>query len=373
MTSAVTPTVAAEVTNRFRFEGRVASVEAYGTGHIHHTFVVATSRRRYLLQRMNTLLFPDPAMVQRNILVVSAHLSTHADPGRAVLTVIPSSEEYPLVAAGDGSTWRAFAFIEGAHSRPALRSPTEAEAAGRAYGQFQRLLADVDRDRLAVTIPGFHDSRRHLARLVAVARADPRGRAGPAHCELTEALARDDLLEQVPDRLPLRVAHNDAKVDNLLVADDSGEPVCVIDLDTVMPTSVVWDFGDLVRSGACRTPEDETDLDRVALDLDLFAALARGYLAEMGPLLLAAELALLATIGPVICWEQALRFLADHLAGDRYYPARRRNHNLERARAQLALLASMTRQGAAMADAVADAGARLPAAPRPGARLPAEP
>jgi Ser/Thr protein kinase RdoA (MazF antagonist) len=246
-------------------------------------------------------------------------------------------------------------YVEGTVTREAAAAPGEAYEAARAFGRFQRLLGGYDGPRLHETIPGFHDTPARLAALERAAEDDVAGRRAGCRAELDAMLGRRGLARALlaargRGDAPERVVHNDAKMANVLLDARTGEGVCVVDLDTVMPGLSLYDFGDLARSAASAAAEDETDLARVAVRAETFAALAAGFLDGAGGLLSAGERALLVTAAQVITYEQAARFLTDYLGGDRYYrvsPERPR-HNLERARAQLALLETFERDEPAL-------------------------
>jgi hypothetical protein len=230
-----------------------------------------------------------------------------------------------------------------------VATPAQAREAARAFGAFQRLLVGLDVPRLRETIPHFHDTRARLAALEAAVAAGSAGRAAGAREEIAFARAHAPLasaLAALHERglAPERVAHNDTKINNVLFDDATGEAICVIDLDTVMPGPSLCDFGDLVRTVSSRAAEDERDLSRVEADPALFAALAEGYLAGAGDLLAPAEREQLVAAGEVMTYECGLRFLADYLAGDVYFRVKRPGHNLDRCRAQFALLRSLERQ-----------------------------
>jgi Ser/Thr protein kinase RdoA (MazF antagonist) len=340
----------------FAIEGELCRVTPHGNGHIHDTFLAeyqsAGTLSRFLHQRLNTKIFRDAEGLMRNVVRVTDHLRSalvrrgSAEPERRCLSVVPTLEGNPLHVDAHGETWRTYVLIEGAHSVESCHGPEQAFQAARAFGAFAADLADLDADTLVETIPGFHDLSARAAALERALRADSLSRASDVGSEIDRGRAQ---LARVQRELsargavdpPRRVVHNDCKINNVLFDDASGEGLCVIDLDTVMPGSVLYDFGDLVRTAACPTPEDETDLSRVHFDLSLFRELVRGYQSGAGPLLTPAELRLLPLAGPTLALENALRFLADHLEGDVYFRTRRPGHNLDRCRAQLHLLGHM--------------------------------
>jgi Ser/Thr protein kinase RdoA (MazF antagonist) len=346
----------AQVAGAFAVEGVFAGAEPHGSGHIHETHLARyagpAGLRRCILQRLDTQIFSDPAALMENLLRVTGHLRAKleargvADAERRCLGPIPTRRGNLLHWDAAGGAWRAFRFVEGSCSLQAVRGPEQAAAAARAFGAFAADLADLGAPRLRDTIPHFHDLARRRAALEQVLASDPHRRARATRAELAglrAALAR--LEERFPlaqrEALPRRVAHHDCKLDNLLFDARTQEALCVIDLDTVMEGTLVSDFGELVRTTACRAAEDERDLARIDFDLALFAALARGYLEGAGPLLGSAERRALPFAGALLALMNALRFLTDHLAGDGYFRIHRPGHNLDRARAQLRLAECM--------------------------------
>jgi Ser/Thr protein kinase RdoA (MazF antagonist) len=360
------PASAAEalvVSSGFAFGGKVLSATPYGSGHINDTFLVvveaAPNPRRFVLQRINHHVFKQPDLLMENVERVCAH--THAklraagatDAHRRALRLIPTQEEKSWHVDDAGNRWRCYDFIEGATGHDVVRSPAQAEAAAKAFGAFQALLADLPGGRLHETIPGFHHTPGRYARFQAALAADPHGRAAMAVPEIAFALARAHEVGVVVDALrdgtlPERVTHNDTKLNNVLLDDVTQEGVCVIDLDTVMPGSALYDFGDLVRTSTSPAAEDETDLAKVTMQLPMFEALVRGYLSSARGFLTPREKELLPFAGKLITFEIGLRFLTDWLEGDTYFKIKRPAHNLDRARTQFKLVASIEEQLPAM-------------------------
>lgn len=343
----------------FEIEGRVVAAAPLGSGHVNETYAVTlatgTGAERYVLQRINGHVFADPEAMMANVLAVTRHLRAGleaegvADLERRTLTWVAAHAGGWLHRDGEGAAWRACRFIEGARSHDVPASPPEAYEAARAFGYFQRRLLDLPASSLGETLPGFHHTVERLAAFRVVLAADALGRAASCREEIELALSHEELagsLLALAERgeVPVRVTHNDCKVNNVLLDEATGEGLCVIDLDTVMPGLSLWDFGDLVRTATCRAAEDERALGRVEVEPEMFAAVVRGYLEAMGPHLTAAERAHLVTAGKVITFETGLRFLTDHLDGDRYFRIHRPGHNLDRCRSQFALLASLEAQ-----------------------------
>ena len=332
------------------------AVELLKRGHIHDT-IVANCRssaglgERFVVQRVNAAVFRDPDALTANVVRVTSHVRDAlraravVDVARRCLDPVISPAGSALHRGRDGELWRAFPFIEGTHAIDTPESPEQAAAAARAFGGFVADLADLDPAQLAETIPHFHDLAWRCTALEAARHADPVGRAREVSAELAAVhRAADGLLatpELAPGALPRRVVHNDCKLNNLLLDDRSGEALCVVDLDTVMPGTVLFDFGELARTGACPAAEDEVDLARVRVDRELFTALAHGFVAGARGLLTATEVRALALAGPLMALENGVRFLTDHLEGDHYFRIARPGHNLDRARAQLRLAERM--------------------------------
>jgi Ser/Thr protein kinase RdoA (MazF antagonist) len=330
----------------FAIEGELAESSRIDSGYIHDTYLA--HYRRGVHQRVNHPVFRDPVALMDNLARVTAHLRTGLDRRgvtdlhRRCLTLVPARSGRLFHLADEGCTWRTFHYIAGARTRDTVERPDQAYRAARAFGEFAALLADLPPPPLAETIPHFHDLPQRFANLEEAVREDRRERAAlvraeieaarRGHARLVEALQSCGATE-----LPRRVVHNDCKINNVMFDEVSGEALCVIDLDTVMDGTVLCDFGELVRTTTCRAPEDEPDLDRIHFDLELFAAVARGYLEGAEGLLTEPERRALPVAGALLAFENAIRFLTDHLAGDHYFRIRREDQNLDRARAQLYL------------------------------------
>ena len=298
------------------------------------------------MQRMNHNIFKHPIAVMENIQRVTAHLAHQlngqSDCDRRVLTLIHARDGRTWFEDEVGDYWRAYNFIEGATTYDAVRSPEQAFQAAKAFGTFQHMLASLPAPRLHETIPDFHHTPQRFAALEAAIASDVVNRAASAQREIEFALAHRSIVSALIDaNLPERVTHNDTKFNNVLLDDATGEGVCVIDLDTVMPGLAAYDFGDMVRTTTSLAREDEQDLSKVAMEFPLFEALVRGYLESAGDFLTKAEKQLLAFSGKLITFEIGIRFLTDHLAGDTYFKVHRDGHNLDRCRTQFKLVQSI--------------------------------
>ncbi len=315
-----------------QFVDRVLGVKPFGKGLINKTFLVTGSTHDIVLQRLNLEVFADPDAVMANITKVSSFVGDTLLP-RPLRTIAGD-----WLARDGGEVWRAWRRVARAHTE-SVSSPAIAREAGLLLGRFHASVAGLDPRSLVETIPCFHDLRRRFDALQGAVAADGAGRAAAAAELIDVALAHEPLVELASDtlaRVPRRVAHNDAALANMLFVQD--EAVCLVDLDTLMPTAWFWDVGDLVRTAATTQAEDDPSAE---VDRDLYAAIHEGYLAT-APSMTPAEIQALDVAGIIVAYEQALRFLTDWLEGDVYYRIVRPDQNLDRARAQLGLVASMT-------------------------------
>jgi Ser/Thr protein kinase RdoA (MazF antagonist) len=345
------------IARRFQIEGEFLRAAPYGSGHINDTYCASFDRSgassRCILQRINPKVFRNPAAVMENLQRVTAHLAAHLsgepDRNRCVLMLIPERSGRAWHVDDEGGSWRAYRLIENAHTRDEIESEQQAFAAARAFGQFQQMLIDLPAPRLHDTIPDFHHTPKRFQVLEDAIAQDAAGRARSAQPEIAFALARKPMTTVLLNAdLPERVTHNDAKFNNVLLDDATGQALCVIDLDTVMPGLAPYDFGDMVRTMTCPAHEDEQNLAKVAVYLPLFEAVARGYLSAASEFLTRAEMDSLVFAGKLICFEQGIRFLADYLAGDAYYRVHRAGQNLDRCRTQFKLVASIEEQETTM-------------------------
>jgi Ser/Thr protein kinase RdoA (MazF antagonist) len=341
------------IARHFQFKGEVSDFAPHGNGHINDTYLVTCQANgapaRYILQHINRNVFHQPAAVMQNIQRVTAHLAAQAadepDAGRRVLSLIPARDGAAWYAEPDGETWRAYRFIGGARTYDTPESAQLAFHAARAFGQFQHQLSSLPAPRLHETIPDFHHTPKRFAALRQAIDADACNRAALAKPEIDFALAHEFITGVLlAANLPERITHNDTKLNNVLFDDATGEGICVIDLDTVMPGLALYDFGDMVRTTTSPSAEDERDLSKVQFQFPLFEALVRGYLSAAAGFLTTAEKNLLAFSGKLITFEIGIRFLADHLNGDTYFKVHRQGHNLDRCRTQFELVRSIERQ-----------------------------
>jgi Ser/Thr protein kinase RdoA (MazF antagonist) len=348
------------VAHQFAIYGEFESVEPFGSGHINSTFRSrwnqAGTRVRYTHQRINEQVFVHPDEVMENIERVTRHIAENlrraaSGPGaldlsRRVLTVVPSRDGKPWVRDAEGGWWRTYLFIEGTHSLNLITSTDAARLLGQSVGRFQKQLADLGGPRLHETIPDFHNMESRYRRFYEAVEKDACKRlrdVGPEAAFMRENEERGLILSRAlrDGRLPERICHNDTKMNNILLDDDDNQPRCVVDLDTIMPGTCLFDVGDLIRTVTATAEEDERDLRKVEFDPAYFEALLDGYLSEGREFLVPQEKEWLAESGRTITQIMALRFLTDYLEGDHYYRTARPGHNLDRCRNQIALIRSM--------------------------------
>ena len=343
------------VASRFQIHGAFQEAAPYGSGHINDTYCAVFDQAgtlvRYILQRINHNVFKIPVALMENIQRVTEHLAGKGDKdsSRRVLTLVPTRTGKCCHRDEQGNYWRTYLFIEKARTYDATESPQQAFQAAQAFGRFQKQLSDLPAPRLHDTIPDFHHTPKRFAALEKAIAEDVMNRAKLAKPDIEFALRRKEICSVLLDaKLPERVTHNDTKFNNVMLDDATGEGICVIDLDTVMPGLALYDFGDMVRTTTSPAKEDERDLSRVQMQFPMFEALARGYLSAAGEFLTPAEKRLLPFAGKLITFEIGIRFLADFLSGDTYFKVHREGHNLDRWRTQLKLVESIERQEEAM-------------------------
>lgn len=324
-------------------------------GHINGTyFIYDENGKRYVLQRINTSVFKNPDILMENIFGVTSHIrgklnASGGDARRGTLNFLTTVEGAKYFRDEDGSCWRLYDYIGGVVSYQSADSPKLFERVGRAFGHFQMQLADYDTSKLEETIPDFHNTPVRFNTFCEAVRNDAASRAREVPDDIQFVLERKTICSYITDRinagiLPLRVTHNDTKLNNILMDKATGTPVCVIDLDTVMPGSVLFDFGDAIRFGASSAAEDETDLTRVFMREDMFEAFARGFIGGLDGSLTDAEILDLPMGAMIITLETGIRFLTDYLNGDTYFRIHYPKQNLDRARNQFALVRDMEKK-----------------------------
>ncbi|MDR3275857.1 MAG: aminoglycoside phosphotransferase family protein [Treponema sp.] len=359
-----------DLLSQFAIYGDFEEAGPFGGGHINSTFRSswrqAGTRLRYLHQRINTQVFRHPEAVMENILRVTSHIaaglaaSGSRDISRQVLSVVAARNGRPFVIDGEGGFWRSYLFIEGAYSREVTETPEEAAFLGAGAGRFQKQLVGLGGPRLHETIPDFHHMERRYQRFREALDKDAFHRAASLGAEIDYMEANAErgavLIRALRSgKIPERICHNDAKMNNLLLDKKTGEALAIVDLDTVMPGSALFDTGDLIRTVCNRAAEDERELSRVVFEPAYFRALISGYLSESAGFLTEAEKRLIPESGRSFAQIMGLRFLTDYLEGDHYYHIARPEHNLDRCRTQIALMRSMDAQWEEITRLAADA------------------
>ncbi len=332
-----------EILQKFDIQVDIAP---YGDGHINDTYL-AQSTPKYIIQRINTNVFKNPDEVMENILAVTEHLRKKIEedggnPLRETLTVVKTidGENY---LKDEEDCYRAYRFVEGATTYNLPESPEQMYHAAKAIGKFQKRLSDFPAEQLHETIVQFHDTPNRVKQLEQAITENRAGRLDSVQPEINFAMEISKYASLITDAIesgevPIRVTHNDTKLNNIMLDDETGEGVCVIDLDTVMPGSLLYDYGDALRFGASSGPEDEKDLDKIYFVLPVYEAFTKGFLEEAGDSMTEKERELLPWSIVMMTYECGIRFLADYLNGDTYFKAHYAEQNLDRARTQFKLV-----------------------------------
>lgn len=350
---------AVAVLNHYTHIGSVVSFTPYGNGHINATCLVECADGcRYILQRINTSIFVHPEALMNNVKLVTEHIrrgvaAAGLDTSRCTLRIVRTDNGSTYCRDAENGCWRMYDFVEGTVAKDRIDSGEMFEACGEAFGRFQQQLSDFPAHQLTEVIPNFHNTPMRYEAFMRSVERDSIGRAGEVADEITFVRERAEFaktleIAHAQGRLPLRVTHNDTKLNNILFDNQSGMPVCVIDLDTVMPGYSVNDFGDAIRFAANTAAEDETDTSLVSLDLELYHRFAAGFLRGFGDAMTVDEIELMPIGARMMTLECGMRFLADYLDGDVYFRTHRPRHNLDRARCQFALVADMERKAEQM-------------------------
>ena len=331
------------IINQFKVK---SNIDPYGNGHINDTYLTITGN--HILQRINTNIFKDYEKLMENIDNVTSFLrkkieAAGGDPDRETLCVIKAKDGKNYYKYDDNNVFRVYKFVKDTKSFEVAENLEDVYRTGQGFGRFQKLLDDYPAETLHETIADFHNTPKRVEALKKAIFDNIAGRADLVKEEIEFALSRAEFTSVVVDEMkkgtiPVRVTHNDTKINNILFDRDSGEAICVIDLDTVMPGSALYDFGDALRMGASTAAEDETDLSKVHFNKEAFEALAKGYLSEMKDKLTQKEIELLPFSAKLLTYECGIRFLTDYLNGDTYFKIKREHHNLDRARNQFKLV-----------------------------------
>lgn len=336
----------------FNIDSAPVSYTECKTGHINSTYFVNTeSGSRYVIQKINNNVFKRPDEVMHNIVAVTEFLKKKiilegGDPDRETLTVIYTNDGKPYFVDADGQTWRVYTFIRDAKTEDAADGPELFELVGEAFGKFQMMLSDYDASTLYEAIPNFHNTKHRFGTFLSSLEKNASGRADNCAEEIAFLKAREEKCSAIVDKiasgeLPLRVTHNDTKLNNIMLDNKTGKPLAVVDLDTVMPGSVLYDFGDAIRFGASSAAEDETDLSKVFVKVEMFDAFAKGFIRGLDGKLSDEEIKMLPMGAYVITLETGMRFLTDYIDGDTYFRTEYPQHNLDRARNQFKLCLDM--------------------------------
>ena len=335
-----------QVLDLFRLNGRPVSCDPYGEGHINLTFLAVTDTgKRYILQRLSRAAFHDIPGLMGNVAAVTEFLAARSPDPRSSLHLIPTLDGRSFCRDSEGEFWRVYDFVEDSLCLQTPETPEDFYQSAVAFGQFQCRLRDFPAETLCETIPNFHNTPDRYRKFHLAVDADAAGRLSSVLPEVRFLLEREEkggTLQRLREggELPVRVTHNDTKLNNVMLDAVTRKALCVIDLDTVMPGLVAYDFGDSIRFGASTAPEDEKDLSRVEMSLDLYETYARGFIPACGGLT-ATELESLPLGAWTMTLENGLRFLTDYLEGDHYYHITRPEHNLDRCRTQLKLVSDM--------------------------------
>ena len=337
-----------EILQKFNVD---STISEYGNGHINDTY--CTEKPRFILQKINVNVFKNPDELMENIVNVTDFLKkkiiqNYGNPERETLTVLRTLDGGYCYKADKENVFRLYKFIDDTITIENSKTAKDLYQAGKGFGKFQRMLDDFPVEKLHETIKDFHDTPKRVEQLKKAIEEDRAGRASLVSEEIDFALKNAAFADKVvkgieSGTIPLRVTHNDTKINNILFDKFGGEAICVIDLDTVMPGSMLYDFGDALRMGGSTAAEDETDLSKVHFDKECFTAFAKGFLKEVKDIVTPAEKELFAFSVKLMTYECGIRFLADYLNGDTYFKIHRENHNLDRARNQFALVDELNR------------------------------
>lgn len=351
------------VVANFQIYGDFIKAEPFGTGHINDTFLAEFNHggnpSKYIVQRINHNVFKQPVEVMSNIFRVTAHIRQKLrnqgiiETSRRVLTFIPTKGNKEVYKDPDGNFWRSYIYIDYARTFDVVKEPIHAYKAAKAFGEFQQLLSDFPGSNLYETIPNFHNGQWRFQNFLDALKADVKGRAASAQKEIDFLMAHKEMFDKLPNmikngEIPIRVTHNDCKINNVLLDGKTDDGICVIDLDTIMPGLVLYDFGDMIRTSTNSGAEDEKDLTKIYMNFENFKAVAKGYIEAAGGFLTDSERENLIFSGKLITLIIGTRFITDYLSGDVYFKTKYEDHNLVRCRTQFKLVSSIEEQEAEM-------------------------
>jgi hypothetical protein len=350
----------------FGIPKKIESWNSFGHGHINDTFLIRTAGTNtpdYILQRKNHIVFRDVPGMLNNIVLVTDHIrrklgsEDEKEIDRKVMKYLSTNEDQYFIRDEEGNFWTLFLFVDDSHGVEEVSNPGQAYSAGKAFGRFQTLLSDLDSGELIETIPGFHNGKYRFDQFNDAVRSDFAGRCKEMESVITQLQGRKAEMLRLQlwldnGKLPVRITHNDTKINNILY-DQNDDILCIIDLDTVMPGSILFDFGDAIRTLGNSAAEDEPDITKISFRTDYFDAYTRGYLSESTHFLTGFEEKNLVFACRYMVWEQAIRFLTDYLNGDKYYKISYAGHNRVRTLSQLRYLEVLEEHAAAMERIVA--------------------
>ena len=351
------------IIKHFRLDGDFVKATPYGNGHINTTFLVETDKKQYVLQSINSNVFKKPDEVMHNIIAVTDHMrnkiiASGKNPEREIINFIPTTDgDYLFSVPEEGNYYRMYEHIGGAKTYDVVEEPVHFYNAAKTFGRFQNLLSDFNAEDLYETIPDFHNTRVRFKNFLDAIENDKAGRKKLVKDEIEFALSRADEVGIIVDyiengQLTLRVTHNDTKLNNVLIDEATGQGICVLDLDTVMPGSMLFDYGDSLRFGTNPCDEDEKDLSKVYCDLNLFKVFTEGFYEELKDSITPLEIELMPLSAKMMTFECGIRFLEDYLNGDKYFRIHREGQNLDRCRTQFKLVADMEDKWDQMIDIV---------------------
>jgi len=331
----------------YGIKGRVNDYKQITNGHINETYYVLIEEKQYIFQKVNTYVFKEPVKVMDNIMMIDNFIRNNQKKSACKIINFLVNDDYKnYTVTEEGEFWRICIFEANTVTFEIIENPAILRSSGYAFGDFLNVISDFPAQKLNITIPDFHNTKKRLENFFRIVGLDENNRAKDVKDEIKAFEKYRDFCCKLTDmtdagELPLRPVHNDTKYNNILLNKDTFEPVCVLDLDTIMPGLVAHDFGDAIRFAANKAAEDETDLDKVNIDFDYFKEFTQGFTGAVGSSMTDKEIETLALGAPIITFELASRFLADHIDGDKYFAIHRENHNLDRARCQLKLAVSM--------------------------------
>ena len=327
--------------------GQINDIKPITNGHINETYYVLIDRKQYIFQKVNTYVFKNPVLVMNNIMMIDNFIKNNNKKSVCKIINFLVNDEYKnYTITEDDEFWRLCIFEENTVTFEIVENPAILNSSGYAFGDFLNVISDFPTEKLNITIPDFHNTKKRLENFFKIVDLDENNKAKDVKEEIKTFEKYHDFCCKLTNmtesnELPLRPVHNDTKYNNILLDKDTFEPRCVVDLDTIMPGLVAHDFGDAIRFAANKAAEDEIDLNKVYLDIDYYKEFTKGFTGAIGQSMTPAEIETLALGAPIITFELASRFLADHIDGDKYFSIHRENHNLDRARCQMKLAADM--------------------------------